>query len=477
MANANSRLDTLGAPHSAQLGFSEAYKRWALGLLLIIYTTNYIDRTIINILGQAIKVDLKISDTQLGLLGGIAFAIFYALCGLPIARLAERMHRINIISICLVLWSGMTALCGIAQSFWQLLAYRIGVGVGEAGCTPPAHSLITDYYPPNKRATAIAVYSFGIPLGTLIGAIFGGYVAQNFDWRHAFILVGLPGIALALLARLSLREPPRGLADDPAAVAAALKRRPPSLRDATRILFSKPSFRHLVTGFTLTGFASYGLNQFTPPYFIRMFDLGLSQAGLLVGLVVGGAMGVGMLAGGALSDWAATRDRRWYVWVPAIGVLVAAPVYAIGYTQASWTAAAVLLLLPGVFHYTHLGPVYAAIHNMVEPRMRATAIAIVLIILGLIGLGLGPVFTGMAIDLFSQHAFQAQGLGDFATLCPGGVAVDAANATACKTSLATATRNGILATTLVLVWAGIHYLLAARRLREDMAAATAALSR
>jgi predicted MFS family arabinose efflux permease len=392
----------------------------------------------------------------------------YSVFGIPIARLAERWNRVNIITICLTIWSGMTALCGTAHSFMQLFVYRIGVGIGEAGCTPPAHSLITDYYPPGRRATAIAVYSFGIPLGTLLGATAGGWIAQNLDWRTAFLIVGLPGLILAVIAKLTLREPPRGYSEPGGPVAAHLQSPPPTLLETTRFIFSRSSLRHLTAAFTLTAFGSYALNAFTPPYFIRVFGLNFTQVGLITGVVGGVAVGVGTLAGGALADWAAQRDRRWYAWVPAIGVLAAAPLYAWGYTRDSWLASAAFLLIPGVFFYVHLGPTYAALHDMIEPRMRATAVAIVLLILGILGLGGGPLFAGMVIDHYSVQMFAAQGLGDFVALCPGGVAADPIHADACRSTLAGATRYSLLASIAILLWASLHYFLAARALRADM---------
>jgi MFS family permease len=261
--------------------YSGAYKSTVLGLLVVAYTLNFVDRTIISTIGQAIKDDLKITDTQLGLLGGLYFALLYTLLGIPIARFAERFNRVNIISAAIVIWSGFTALCGTATSFAMLAAYRFGVGFGEAGLSPPAHSLISDYFEPKKRATALSVYSFGIPLGTMVGAVVGGWLAQNFSWRVAFMLVGLPGILVALAIKFMIKEPPRGHSDrelldaehpvSPEDMAAAAP--PPfsmmgelkELGSVAATLFGKWPVLHMVLGVTIASFGSYGSGQFVPP--------------------------------------------------------------------------------------------------------------------------------------------------------------------------------------------------------------------
>jgi MFS family permease len=455
--------------------FSERYTRWALVLLMFVYTSNFIDRTILATLGQPIKVDLKISDASLGLLQGFAFAVFYTVLGIPIARLAERRSRVTILSVCLVIWSGMTALCGVAQSFLQLLLFRFGVGVGEAGCSPSAHSLIADYFPSAKRSSALAVYSFGIPLGGMIGAVSGGWIAEHLSWRAAFFIVGAPGLILALIARLTLREPPRGhseAAGSPGQVAGEAP--PPSLLAVARRLFGAPSFRHMTAGVTLISFAGYGVGGFAQPYFIRQFHLGLAEVGLVFGVITGVSTGLGTLLGGFVTDWAGRRDRRWYALVPAIGFLIATPFYVAAYLAGSWTLAALCLVLPGVFSYTYLGPTFGVMHNLVEPRMRATATALLFFVLNFIALGGGPFFTGLMSDIFAQHAFTQAGLGHFLGVCPGGAAPKGspeALKALCVSTGAHAIRWAILTTFGFGVWGAVHYFLAAIRIREDLAAA------
>jgi MFS family permease len=479
--------------------FSDSYKTTVLGLLVVAYTFNFIDRTIIATIGQAIKVDLKITDTQLGLLGGIYFALLYTLLGIPIARLAERFNRVNIISAAILIWSGFTALCGTATSFAQLAAYRFGVGFGEAGLSPPAHSLISDYYEPRKRASALAVYSFGIPLGTMFGAVAGGWLAQNFSWRAAFVLVGLPGVLIAIAVKLMIKEPPRGHSEPEVASAADRPVRAAftwggefrELGSVIAILFGKWPVLHMVLGVTIASFGAYGSGQFVPPYFTRAFGLDYAQVGLIVGLVGGFSAGVGTLVGGFLTDRLARRSARWYALTPAIGLTIATPIYIAAYVAPSWQSAALILLIPGIFHYTYLGPTFGVVQNMVDTRRRATATALLFFFLNLIALGGGPVFTGFLIDRFAAFHFaspEAQGVlaslaslfgghvVDFQAACPGGAAVEGAPAAVvaqCKNALVTATREGIIVSVCFYLWAAFHYLLGSIGLVKTLAAARA----
>lgn len=452
--------------------YSDKYRGTVLAILVAVYTSNFIDRTIVGTLGEAIKVDLNLTNTQVGLLGGIAFALLYTVLGIPIARIAEKKSRVNIIAICLLVWSGFTALCGTATSFLQLLLFRVGVGVGEAGCSPPSHSLITDYYPPKARATALSIYSFGIPLGTMIGAVAGGFLVQNMGWRVAFFIVGAPGILIALLVKMVIKEPPRGHSEEAGGVAEASMKEPaPTLLQVAKRLWGTASFRHITAGVTLASFASYGTGQFAQPYFIRNFGLSYVQVGLIFGLVGGLASGAGTLIGGFLTDWIGKKDGKWYALVPAIGLAIATPLYLAVYSNPSWMIAAGLLMLPGIFHYTYLGPTFGVMHNMVEPRMRATATALLFFVLNLIALGAGPPFTGWVIDLFVQHSFAANDLGTFIATCPGGKAIVGAPAdvgAACHAAGALGTRYGILAVTLIYAWAALHYLLGSRTLGADL---------
>ena len=489
------------APAPMAESISGAYRNVVLAFLVLAYTFNFIDRTIVSTINQAIKLDLKLSDTQLGLLGGPAFALLYTLLGVPIARLAERYSRVWIITISLVVWSGFTAVCGLATSFVQLLALRVGVGIGEAGCSPPAHSLISDYFAPRRRATALAIYAFGIPLGAMIGAAFGGWLAKSYGWRVAFMSVGAPGLILALAFILVVKEPRRGLSDPAERAPAADMDFSSSPREAVWFwselkalgavgaqLFCKWPVLNIILGLTITSFAGYGGGAFAGPYFIRTFGLDYATAGLILGLGVGLSGGLGTLAGGFISDWASQHGARWYALTPAIGIALAAPIYILAYRQGDWRVAAVLLMIPGVFVYTYLGPSFAVVQNVVETRQRATAAALLLLFVNIIALGGGPLFTGWIIDQFARfnlnnpHAHHIlQGLGgvfgsgargaDFTKSCPGGIAPPGAGAAMgarCKVALVAATREGMIVTMSFLIWGAFHYLLASIGLAKQL---------
>lgn len=442
--------------------FSRRYRMWVLTLLLVVYASNFIDRTILSVLAQPIKEELRLADWQLGVLGGLSFAVLYSLLGIPIARLAERRNRVPIITAALVVWSSMTVLSGMVATYLQLVLCRIGVGIGEAGCTPPAQSLISDYFPPDRRATALSIYGLGVPVGVLLGSVIGGWIAQQWGWRTAFFLVGAPGLVLAVLVRLTLREPPRGHSEGGGPVAEAT-----STWDVARTLWAKPAFRHLAAGITVASFAGYAISAFETTYLMRAFQLNVAQAGVIAGLVSGLSAAAGTLLGGILTDWAGRRDKRWYVWIPAIGLVLSAPFYVAAYLQSDLRLVIALLIPPSVLHFLYLGPTYSVMHNMVQPRMRATATALVLFVLNIVGLGLGPTLIGLASDLFAVAAFR----GDFVAWCPGGVPRTdalASTAQACRAASATGLQWALVAFSPVYLWAGAHYALAARRLRADL---------
>lgn len=473
---------------------SIGYKRVVLAFLVAAYTFNFIDRSIVSILGQAIKVDLKLTDSELGLLGGIAFAILYTLLGVPIARLAERFNRVSIISLAIIAWSAFTAACGLAANFLILLAMRVGVGIGEAGCSPPIHSLISDYFEPKRRASALAVYSFGIPLGAMIGSIAGGLLAKSFGWRIAFIVVGLPGLILAALIKLVVREPARGASDPGGAAQAEKAPRGGELKEigaVIKALFGNWPAANMMIAVTLASFAGYGVGQFSAPYFIRTFGLDYATVGVVIGLTGGLSAGLGTLAGGFISDFAARKNARWYALTPAIGLAIATPLYVVVYKVGDWKLAAAILLIPGAFAYTFLGPTFGVVQNLVDARRRATATAVMLLFLNIIALGGGPLFTGWMIDRFAgfyfthpgPHAFLTAlggafgdhgGASRFVAACPGGIAPHGAPlrlAFQCQNAGAIATRQGILVTFGFGAWAALHYLLASFGLAERLAKA------
>jgi len=389
---------------------SSGYRRYALWVLLIIYTLNFLDRQVVNILAEPIKRDLGLADWQLGMMTGLAFAIFYTVLGIPIARLAERKNRPRIIAASILAWSAFTVLCGFAQNVWQLIAARIGVGVGEAGCTPPAHSLITDYVPKEKRASAIAFYSIGTPLGTLAGMAMGGLIADAYGWRAAFMVAGAPGVLFAIIAAFTLVEPRKQLAADLANRAAHQV----SFGAALAVLMTKKTFWLVAFAASIKAFVGYGQAPFIASYFFRNHgadvaalaaQFGLKSAGFLglaLGLIGGTAGVIGAWLGGQLADKMGAKDLRAYVTVPAIASLVTLPFYIAAVSLDSVTAAIGILTIPILLGTLWYGPVYATAQSIVDPSMRATASAVLLFVINLIGLGLGPVAVGALSDFFAK---------------------------------------------------------------------------
>jgi MFS family permease len=441
---------------------------WALFLLMVVYTSNFIDRQVLGILQPSIRQDMHFTALQSGLLGGPAFALFYSILGIPIARLAERFNRVNIISISLGIWSLMTAACGLATGFWQLFFARMGVGVGEAGCSPAAQSLISDHYPPQKRSTALSIYSLGIPFGTLFGAIAGGWLNQFFSWRNAFLVVGLPGLLLALVTRIALREPPRGRFDATPATGVST----PGLSVVFKRLFGNRSWRHLAIAAGLCSLVGYGAAYFTLQFLLAGFHLQKGVAATGYGLVAGLGIAIGTALGGLLTDFAGRHNKRMYALIPALSLFVAGPLYAYVLFQTDITRFALLALIPLVLQYFYLGPTFAVTHNLVEPRMRASATALLFLVINLIGLGIGPPLIGWLSDLFGARAFTAAGV--YAQVCPGGFAgptADAALKGACAAATYTGIRNAFLVGAGIFVWSGVHYLIAALTLKKEPAAA------
>jgi len=449
---------------------TKAYRTWVLLLLMLIYLSNFVDRIIISVLGEAIKLDLKITDGQMGLLAGLAFAGSYGLMCIPIARLAERHGRTTIIAVAITVWSAFTALCGMAHTFTQLLLFRIGVGAGEAGYAPAAQSLISDYYPPEKRASALAVFALGVPLGTLFGALAGGWIAQHVDWRAAFLIVGAPGLILAVVVKLFLKEPRRGQSD-PAPVAETAKA--PPLSAVIRALAASPAFLLMTAGLALVSLTSFGLTQFMAPFFIRVFGFDYTQAGMALGLLGGVSAAIGTAAGGWLTDKASLRSRRWYALIGGLGALAAIPFYLFGFQQQTPLLALAILFLGPIGLFCGQAPVYAFTHNLVAPRMRASATALVIVALTIVGAGLGPLLTGAIMDLVNTSLFDSRFGGDFLAACPGGKAATAEFAGACRATLADGARYSLMIMVSLLVLPGALFLLASRWVERDLDRAAA----
>jgi MFS family permease len=385
---------------------SRAYRSLVLAMLLLVYTFNFLDRQILGILVQPIKAELGLTDTQLGALGGVAFALLYSTLGIPFAILADRTSRSWVITVALTVWSGFTALCGLATGFWQLFLFRLGVGVGEAGGVAPSYAMIADYFPPEQRARALSIYSLGIPIGLAGGALLGGYIAAAVDWRTAFIVVGVAGIVIAPIFRLVVREPVRGGSDTAAVRAAAAERVPVS--SVFPILARKPSFWLLAFAAAFSSMCGYGLAFWVPSVLIRSFGFTLLQASQFMGslLLIGGTAGV--FAGGWFADRLGKGDRAIYARMPAIAWLVTVPFFAAGLMSPSPWVAWFLLLIPNGLNILWLGPITTAIQHLVQPRMRATASASFLFINNLIGLGAGSWVMGWMSDaLKATHGVDA----------------------------------------------------------------------
>jgi MFS family permease len=372
---------------------SFGYKAYVLFILVVVYTFNFIDRQIISILAEPIKHELELSDTQLGLLGGPMFGLLYATLGIPIAWLADRKSRVWIMTISLAVWSAFTALCGLANSFGKLALARMGVGIGEAGGVAPAYSLISDYFPREARGRALAVYSFGIPIGSALGILFGGFMASEVSWRAAFIWIGLAGVILAPVFRLTVADPRRGQYD-----AEAASKEAPALRDVLRTLSTKGSFWQLAVGASSGSILGYGLMFWLPAFFQRSWGMDLKEVALLVASIVFVGGVVGMFAGGALVDKLGSKGVRYYAAIPAVAASLAIPAFAVAILSPSRDAAFFLFVIPQALCTVWLGPVITTLQHLVPPNMRTTASALFLFINNLIGLGLGALLFGALSD-------------------------------------------------------------------------------
>lgn len=372
---------------------SPVYRGVVLAMLLLVYTFNFVDRQILGILAPSIKAELGLTDTQLGALGGLAFALLYSTLAVPLAWLADRTSRSWVITVSLAVWSGFTALCGYATSFAQLFAFRVGVGVGEAGGVAPSYALIADYFPAGSRARALSIYSLGIPLGSAAGVMLGGYIAATIDWRTAFVVVGVAGVAIAPLFRLVVREPARPIQDADAA----------PLGHVFRILATKRSFWLLSFGAASSSMLGYGLAFWLPSLLKRSFGLELVGIGQFYGglLLIGGVAGV--LLGGFVGDRLGARDRGAYAKLPAVCYALAVPLFAAGILAKSTTAAFLFLVAPQALVYVWLAPVITAIQHLVPAHMRATASACFLLINNLIGLGAGTLVLGLLSDAMTAR--------------------------------------------------------------------------
>lgn len=412
-------------------------KYYVLGLLTVVYSFNFIDRQLLAILQESIKADLGLSDGQLGLLTGFAFAVFYVTAGIPIARWADRSNRSRIIAASLFIWSFMTALSGAAQNYLQLLLARVGVGVGEAGGSPPSHSIISDIFPPTSRATALGFYSTGVSIGILFGFLLGGWLNEFFGWRIAFAVVGIPGVLLAVVVWMTLPEPIRGLSEKK-----QVSDDQPTFMEVLGLLWSRVSFRHIAAGSALNAFASYSISNWSASFMIRTHGMTTGELGTWLAMIMGFGGAIGVFFGGYIADSLSPRDKRWYVWVPSITGFLSVPFMAGVYLVDDAYVALAFMIIPGVMANVYLGNAIATTHSLVGLRMRALSSAVLFFILNIIGLGLGPFTVGLLSDYLSV-SLGAESL-----------------------------RYALLYVVPIFgLWSATHFLLAGRTLRADLAAA------
>jgi predicted MFS family arabinose efflux permease len=399
---------------------------------------NFVDRQILAILLPQIRDEFGTSDAYLGFLTGTAFAIFYVTLGVPIAQYADRCNRRNLIAASVALWSAMTAASGMAANIWHLTAARIGVGIGEAGCSPPAHSMISDYFPPEKRSTAMGFYTLGISAGIMTAYLAGGWVAQNIGWREAFFVVGIPGLLLAVIVRFTLQEPKRGASESRESGAEQ-----PRLAEVLRFLAARRSFIHMSVAAGLSSFVGYSIIGFLPSFMVRSFDMEIAELGRWLGLILGISGGAGFFFGGYIADHLGRGSHQKAFNFIAITILASAGLLAMIFLTQNSTTALLLFILPAATMNVYLAPVLAQAQGLVALRMRATTSALVLLIINVIGLAFGPLITGALSDALEP------GFGEESM----------------RYSL-------LIVTVVILPWAVWHYYRAGKWIDNDLARAT-----
>lgn len=481
---------------------SRGYRTYVLNALLIIYILNFIDRALLSVVARPLKAELGISDTAFGLLTGFGFAFLYTIVGIPLARIAERKNRVAIIAICVALWSVMTALCGLATEvtllgvtiggFWVLLACRIGVGIGEAGCTPPANSLIADYYPPKKRSSAMGYYAMGVTLGTLGANLVAGPIADSFGWRYAFFILGIPGVLIGLVLWLTVKEPPRGYSEPggPKKVVRA------GFSEAFKELFSKPSYWWMVGGATMAAFCGYAISAFQSLYIQRAFDLTAGQASVWFNVPAYAGGAVGTFALGYIAS--KMKSASAVAWLSAGGLILCVPFFGFAFTTTGMVACVIGLALGNAIKYGYLAAQYTIAAGVVSMRVRATSTAIMLFVVNLLGYGLGPPAAGIVSDMVFSPALEEAGYSETLdrSMCDAaeravifanraseteltatqvsdvlaGLAqpIDDAQFAFCREHNQSSTRMSMLFLTVLYALAGIFFIFSARGLKRDM---------
>jgi MFS family permease len=412
-------------PHAPVL--ARPGRRVALGLLAAIGTINFIDRQILSVLVEPMRVELHFTDTQFGFLTGLSFAVFYALLGVPVAILADRTHRVRLVAVACLLWSLFTGVCGFATTFWQLALARFGVGVGKAGGTAPSLSILADYYPPEQRAIVTGVFTVNGPLGVFLGSTLGALAASYIGWRGAFFSISALGMIATPLLLLCVREPQRGIMEaGRAPIGADGKAAATPFLQTAGLFFKRPTLGLLLLASGLSAFVSYGMLNWIPAYLMRVQHMPLSELARWFGPAAGLCMGIGIWGGGALVNAAGKRSPKAYALIPALSMLINAPAFALALFAPSWQVSLTLLLLPMICVTMYVAPALALVTNMAPVTARATATALLLLAFNIIGLGGGPLSIGILSDLFT-HAHGASGL-QAALFCVVPVSVIAAAA-------------------------------------------------
>jgi MFS family permease len=452
---------TIAAPHQGRPGaadsdFGRGYTAWLLFLMLSANVLNMADRQGLAAIAPAIKAELALSDTQLGLVQGLGFAIFYTAMGLPLARLAESRSRVRIIAVSVGIFAVMAAACGTARSFAQLLLCRIGVAIGDAGFGPPVGSLLGDHYPANRRTTVTTIIWLGAPIGAVLGSMGGGWIAQSADWRVWFYILAVPSALLSLLIWFTLREPRRGLADGEAVSPGP----PPSMRAVLGFLWAKRSMRHILIGAALAAITLNGTGQFIARFFVAVYGMGYAEAGRNLGLIGLVAMASGFALGGFGMERLARMDRCWYALGPGIALIVSAPLLVASFSRGDMASAMPLLIASQIALFIFYTPTLAIAQNMVASTMRASSAFLIAFVLGLVGTGLGPLLVGFLSDVYSSAAFG----GDYARICAGA----ATDLPACGAASAAGVRYALMTVPIFALWAGVHYCLAARHIVRDL---------
>lgn len=440
------------------------YRALFLFAMFVVCAFNFADRAIFAVLAQTIKVDLKLTDFELGLLQGFSFALLYAGLGIPFGRLAEHFNRLKILAVVTALWSAATALCGVAQNYIQLMLARFGVGMGEAGFLPTASSLVADHFPAKRRATAMSLIMLGTPAGTFLGALIAGWVAAEHSWRHAFYALGIPGVITAVLVYLVLREPRRGLVDDAPKAPTPV----PDFRAFLKTVIDRRALRYLVIGGAFAGLVMTSISSFLSVFLQRTFHLQVREAGALYGTISGAAITIGLLVGALSSDWLAQKDKRWSAWIASVGLFFAPIAYYFAFRMDSLAGATIVLTAAAAVLLLFYGPTLGMIQNLLEPKMRASGIAMFSTFYTLVGAGVGPTLVGFLSDRFAQSAFGEQ---SYIANCPGGVAPKGSAQTlidACTNASATGVQQALSVVVCSAFIACFCYFMASRTLREDL---------